>query len=125
MKKTFESFIKSINEAILQFPLSRNNKFGGEGTHVICLPSENYPEKYWNKITYVSVDVNGQYRLHAMSGSNKERLSKFGKYWSIFFSPAIPNKHFEWIPNSIIYDSIGNEVGNIDETIIASEKYNL
>jgi len=123
--KTFESYNKMIKEYILQYPISRSGKVGGEGTHVMCLPSDEYPKKYWNKIIFVSVDTQGKYQLRDMTGSNKERLTTFGGYYSLFFGSAIPNKHFRWIPNSVIYDRVGNKVGNVDEVQIDSEKYNI
>ena len=115
-----------IFEMQLQYPLSRDGKFGGEGTHVIVLPSDKYLKKYWNKIAFVTITPNGRYNLHDMGsiGNSKiDRLSKPGMYCSIFYNGAIPGVHFNWINNSKIYNSVGELVGNLTSEDI--ERYTL
>ncbi len=127
--KTFEQFNDNkfkIFETLLQFPFSRNGKFGGEGTHVMILPNSGYLKKYWDKIGYVTVNSDGSYDLHdALGGSKKERLEKPWNYSSVYFTNAIPGVHFNWIKNSIIYDDQKTPVGKIDEVEIDSNKYNI
>lgn len=98
----------------LQYPISRSGKVGGEGTHVMVLPSDEYYKKHWNKVGYVTVDSRGSFRLHDMSvlsNTNKQRLSEPGQFCSLYHTNSKPGVHFDWIDNSTIYDNQGNVVG--------------
>lgn len=81
------------------------------GTHVMVLPHEDFLKKHWNKVGYVSKSSDNTFKLHNMSfigNSNKERIKKPGNYCPIFFSNAIPETHFNWIENSVVYDKFGD-----------------
>jgi len=92
-----------------------------QGTHVLVLPSTDYPKKHWNKIEYVVLGTDNKYDLHLAGsfGNSKEiRLSRAHPYSKIFKINAIENVHFTWIEDSIVYNRHGEEINNFKQEII-------
>ena len=111
METNFTNFTGKIrnwrNPELLKLNPDFKSDLIREGTHVKCLPNENYLKKHWNKIVYITIDLYGNYVLHDMShlsNSNKGRLEVCGVYSPIFWSQAKTDIHFEWLEHGDVYN---------------------
>ncbi len=95
------------NPKILELNPDFSSDWVFEGTHVKCLPNDLFIKKYWNKIVYITIDMNGGYNLHDMSSisnSNKTKLIECGVYSPVFWSQAKSDIHFEWLEHGDVYN---------------------